>query len=68
MVSKMIVPLHKLISQFKKRSKPLQMVGRWQGKQPQDDGMDAIYVQRASIEVASNLLNNSLIACHNSNK
>lgn len=44
------------------------MVGRWQGKQPKDDGMDAIYVQRASIEVASNLLNKSPIACHNSNK
>jgi hypothetical protein len=68
MVSKMIVTLHKLISRFKRRPKPLQMVGRWQRKQPKDDGVDAIYVQKASIEVAFNLFNNSPIACHNNNK
>jgi hypothetical protein len=63
----MIVPLHKIISRFKRRPKPLQMVGRWQGKQPKNDGMDVISVQKASIEVTSNLLNNSPIACNNSN-
>ncbi len=35
---------------------------------PKDGGVDAIYVQKASIQVASNLPNNSPIACDNSNK
>jgi hypothetical protein len=35
---------------------------------PKDGEVDAIYVQKASIQVASNLPNNSPIACDNSNK
>jgi hypothetical protein len=29
MVSKMAIPVHKLISRLERKSKPLQMVGRW---------------------------------------
>jgi hypothetical protein len=67
-VSKMIIQVHKVISRFKKKAKTLANGWKVVSKQPKDDGVDAIYVQKASIQVASILFNNSPIACNNSNK